>query len=81
MATEAEQLVLIKRPLAQTMVVFMRNDFATAQSLERYVVEADGQAKAEYEIFVKVLKAGMQLKQEFPNSDVKLRNAGDETAH
>ena len=80
MATEAEQLVLIKRPLAQTMV-FMRSDFATAQSLERYVVEVDGQAKAEYEIFVKALKAGMQLRQEFPNSDVKLRDVGDETAH
>ena len=81
MATEAEQLVLIKRPLAQTMVVFMRNDFATSQSLERYVVEVDGQAKAEYEIFVKALKAGMQLRQEFPNSDVKLRDVSDETAH
>ena len=80
MATEAEQLVLIKRLLAQTMVVFMRSD-TTAQSLERYVVEVDGQAKAEYEIFVKALKAGMQLRQEFPNSDVKLRDAGDETAH
>ena len=50
MATEAEQPVLIKRLLAQTMVLFMRNDFATAQSLERYVVEVDGKAKAEYEI-------------------------------
>jgi hypothetical protein len=81
MATEAEQLVLIKPLLARTMVVLMRNDFATAQSVERYVVEVDGQAKAEYEIFVKALKAGMQLRQEFPNSDVKLRDAGDETAH
>ena len=81
MATEAEHLVLIKPLLAQTMVVFMRSDFATAQSLERYVVEVDGQVKAEYEIFVKALKAGMQLRQEFPNSDVKLRDASDETAH
>jgi hypothetical protein len=81
MATEAERLVLIKPLLAQTMVVLMRNDFATAQSVERYVVEVDGQAKAEYEIFVKALKAGMQLRQEFPNSDVKLRDAGDETAN
>jgi hypothetical protein len=80
MATEADKLVLIKRLLAQTMVVFMRSD-TTAQSLERYVVEVDGQAKAEYEIFVKALKAGMQLRQEFPNSDVKLRDVGDDTAH
>ena len=63
------------------MVVLVRNDFATAQSVERYVVEVDGQVKAEYEIFVKALKAGMQLRQEFPNSDVKLRDVGDDTAH
>jgi hypothetical protein len=81
MATEAEQLVLIKRLLGRTMVVLMKNDFANAQSPERYVVEVDGQAKAEYGIFVKALAAGMQLRQEFPNSDVKLRDVGEETAH
>ena len=58
----------------------MRNDFATDHTRERYVVEVDGQAKAEYRIFVKALKAGLQLRQEFPNSAVKLRDA-DETAH
>ena len=59
----------------------MRNDFATDRTRERYVVEVDGQAKAEYRIFVKALTAGLQLRQEFPNSHVKLRDAGDETAH
>jgi hypothetical protein len=59
----------------------MRNDFATDHTRERYVVEVDGQAKAEYRIFVKALTAGLQLRQEFPNSHVKLRDAGDETAH
>ena len=34
----------------------MRND------LERYVVEVDGIAKAEYPIFVKALKASLQLR-------------------
>jgi hypothetical protein len=58
----------------------MRNDFATDHTRERYVVEVDGQAKAEYRIFVKALTAGLQLRQEFPNSAVKLRDA-DETAH
>ena len=58
----------------------MRNDFAADHTRERYVVEVDGQAKAEYRIFVKALKAGLQLRQEFPNSAVKLRDA-DETAH
>jgi hypothetical protein len=58
----------------------MRNDFATDHTRERYVVEVDGQAKAEYRIFVKALTAGLQLRQEFPNSAVKLGDA-DETAH
>jgi hypothetical protein len=49
-------------------------------SHERYVVEIDGMANSEYRVFVKALTAGLQLKQEFPNSNVKLRDAG-ETAH
>jgi hypothetical protein len=59
----------------------MRNDLATNLFCERYVVEVDGIAKAEYPIFVKALKASLQLKQELPNCRVKLRDAGDETAH
>ena len=51
----------------------MRNDFATDHTRERYVVEVDGQAKAEYRIFVKALTAGLQLRQEFPISHVKNR--------
>jgi len=41
----------------------------------------DGIARAEYSIFVKALKASLKLRQELPNSRVKLRDAGDETAH
>ena len=59
----------------------MRNDFASDHTRERYVVEVDGQAKAEYRIFVKALTAGLQLRQEFPNSHVKLRDIDKETAH
>jgi hypothetical protein len=59
----------------------MISDLATDLSHERYVVEVDGIAKAEYPIFVKALKASLQLRQELPNSRVKLRDAGDETAH
>ena len=58
----------------------MRNNLATDHSHERYVVEVDGIAKAEYPIFVKALKASLQLRQELPNCRVKLRDAGDETA-
>ena len=59
----------------------MRSDFATDLSHERYVLEVDGIAKAEYRIFVKALKAGLQLKQELPNSRVKLRDVDDRNAH
>jgi len=58
----------------------MRNDLATALSHERYIVEVDEIAKAEYRIFVKALRAGLQLKQELPDSSVKVRDA-DEAAH
>jgi hypothetical protein len=63
------------------MVVLMRTDFATDHIRERYVVEVDGQPKAEYRIFVKALKASLQLKQELPNCRVKLRDVSDETSH
>jgi hypothetical protein len=59
----------------------MRNDLATDLSRERYVVEVDGIAKAEYPIFVKALKASLQLRQELPNCRVKLRDAGHEISH
>ena len=58
----------------------MKNDHAADLTHERYVVEIDGVAKSEYRVFVKALTAGLQLKHEFPNSAVKLRDA-DETTH
>ena len=58
----------------------MKNDHAADLTHERYVVEIDGVTKSEYCVFVKALTACLQLKQEFPNSSVKLRDA-DETAH
>ncbi len=51
----------------------MKNGLANALPSERYVVEIDGIAQSEYCVFVKALKAALQLKQEFPNSSVKLR--------
>jgi hypothetical protein len=59
----------------------MKNELANDASHERYVVEIDGVTKSEYRIFVKALKAGLQLKQELPNSCIKLRDVVDETAH
>ena len=55
----------------------MRNILATDLSHERYVAEVDGIAKGEYSIFVKALKASLQLRQELPKCRIKLRDAGD----
>ncbi len=52
----------------------MKNELANDLLSERYVVEIDGIAKSEYCVFVQALTAGLQLKQEFPNSSVKLRD-------
>ena len=49
----------------------LANDFVR----ERYIVEIDGIATAEYGVFVKALRASLRLKQEFPNRNVKLRDA------
>jgi hypothetical protein len=39
---------------------------------EHYVVEIDGKIRSEYEIFIEALKAGMELKQQFPHSHIKV---------
>jgi hypothetical protein len=57
----------------------MKTEIANKPSSERYVVELDGMPKSEYCVFVKALKAGLQLKQEFPNSRVKLRDLEEES--
>jgi hypothetical protein len=57
----------------------MKNDHAADLTCERYLVEVDGLMTAEYRIFVKALKASLQLKQEFPNCSVKLREADEQS--
>ena len=52
----------------------MKTELGHNSSFERYVVEIDGIANSEYCVFTKALTAGLQLKQEFPNSRVKLRD-------
>ena len=43
-----------------------------------YVVEIDGKIRSGYGIFIEALKAGMELKQKFPRSEIKVHDA-DET--
>ena len=55
----------------------MQTKLANDSSRERYVVEIDGITKSEYSVFVKALTASLRLKQEFPHSSVKLRDADE----
>ena len=45
---------------------------------EFYVVEIDGEPRSVYGVFIEALKAGMELKQRFPHSHIKVHGA-DET--
>jgi hypothetical protein len=42
---------------------------------ESYVLEIDGIMKSEHRIFVEALKVGLELKQQYPHSTVKLRGS------
>jgi hypothetical protein len=44
---------------------------------ESYVVEIDGNIRSAYGIFIDALKAGMELKQKFPHSHIKVHDADD----
>lgn len=49
--------------------------FSDARLQECYVLEIDGKMKSEHEIFVEALKAGLEIRQQFPHRDVKVPNA------
>ena len=42
---------------------------------ESYVIEIDGKFGSTYEFFVEALKAGLELKQKFPHSRIKVHDA------
>jgi hypothetical protein len=42
---------------------------------ESYVVEIDGKFGSAYGIFVEALKVGLELKQKFPHSRIKVHDA------
>jgi hypothetical protein len=45
-----------------------------------YYVQIDGKAAAGYRAFVKALRAGLQLKQLTPHSDIKVVDADEQSA-
>ena len=53
----------------------MEADTQTAAVSESYVVEIDGQIGSVYRIYIEALKAGMELKQRFPECQIKVHDA------
>ena len=47
----------------------------TAPSVTSFVVEIDGKIRSKYGLFFDALKAGMELKRKFPQSDIKVHDA------
>ena len=48
---------------------------------ELYVLEIDGVKQSEHRVFIEALKSGLELKRQCPRSDVKLRDAHENTQH
>ena len=58
------------------MGTVMQNGIATRSlSHEYFVLQMDGRVKSGYHRFVDALRAGLRLKDEFPNRDIKVRTA------
>ena len=49
------------------------------QPKEGYVVEIDGKFESEYGTITGALKAGLGLRQKYPQSQVKVHDANDQT--
>jgi hypothetical protein len=46
---------------------------------EGFIIEVDGKFDSEYGTLMGVLKAGLELMQKFPNSQVKMQEANEQT--
>ena len=44
---------------------------------EHFVLQIDGRVKSQHRRFVDALRAGLQLKDQFPHHDIKVRAAKD----
>ena len=50
------------------------------QPKEGYILEIDGKFESEYGTFTRALKAGLELRQKFPQSQVKVHDANEPPA-
>jgi hypothetical protein len=51
----------------------MKNDLINGAARDQYLVQIDGITASEHLGFVEALKAGLKLRQQYPLSDVKVR--------
>lgn len=48
-----------------------------ARPHEAYVLEVDGKVRSEHQTFIDALKAGFEIKQKFPQKQIKVHNADE----
>ena len=53
----------------------MKSGIATHVPDEYYVIQVDGHVKSGHRRFLDALRAGLQLKNQFPQRDIKVRTA------
>ncbi len=51
----------------------MKSDLVNGVARDQYLVQIDGITASEHLGFVEALKVGMKLRQQYPHSDVKVR--------
>ena len=57
--------------------IFVQNP--SHQPVEGFVLEIDGKFESEYGTFMGALRAGLELRQKFPQSQVKVHDANEQT--
>jgi hypothetical protein len=55
----------------------MKNGVANCVPDEHYIIQVDGRVKSGHRRFLDALRAGLQLKKEFPQHDIKVRVAAE----
>ena len=57
----------------------MKNDLPDDLPRNDYLVEIDGMTTSEHLVFAEALRVGLRLRQQFPHSDVKVRETNTST--
>lgn len=55
--------------------LMIATNVSEARFHEAYVLEVDGKVRSEHQTFVDALKAGLEIKQKFPHTQIKVHDA------